>query len=300
VRGIYGVSADNRLKIIIVTGLSGAGKSQAVDTFEDAGYFCIDNMPPEMLPRIAELFSLEGSRVDKVALVFDARGGRYFERLDQALSELSGWSADIRILFLEASDDAIVARFQSTRRPHPLSHTCGGLLAGIRTERSMLAGLRERADVVIDTTGLNVHELRRRIQESMLAGELYDRLLLTFVSFGYKYGLPLEADVVLDARFLPNPYWVSDLRPLTGLDEAVKDYVLTRPETHGFLERAAALLRYLLPLYTAERKTQLLVAVGCTGGRHRSVALAEALSGLFEKDPEVTTMVRHRDLDRGA
>jgi RNase adapter protein RapZ len=294
------MSFENRLKVTIVTGLSGAGKSEAVDTFEDAGYFCIDNMPPEMLPRIAELFALEGSRVEKVALVFDARGGRYFERLDQALTELAGHSADCRILFLEAADDAIVARFQSTRRPHPLAGACGGLLEGIRTERAMLSGLRDRADVVVDTTDLNVHELRRRIQETMLAGELYDQLLLTFVSFGYKYGLPLESDVVLDARFLPNPHWVAELRPLTGLDEAVKDYVLARTETLGFLERTAALLRYLLPLYKAERKTQLVVAVGCTGGRHRSVALAEALAALFGTGPDVTSTVRHRDLDRAS
>lgn len=294
------MSAESRLKVTIITGLSGAGKSQAVATFEDAGYFCIDNMPPEMLPRIAELFSLEGSRVEKVALVFDARGGRYFERLDQALTELAGWGVECRILFLEASDDTLVARYQSTRRSHPLCGGDLGLLAGIRTERALLAELRDRADVVVDTTGLNVHELTRRVQETMLAGELRDRLLLTFVSFGYKFGLPLEADMVLDARFLPNPHWVEELRPLTGRDDPVKDYVLARPETHGFLERVAALLQYLLPLYTAEQKTQLLVAVGCTGGRHRSVALAEAMAALFAKEAGVTTSVRHRDLDRRA
>jgi RNase adapter protein RapZ len=284
----------------IITGLSGAGKSQAVATFEDAGYFCIDNMPPEMLPRVTELFSLQGSRVEKAALVFDVRGGSYFERLDQSLRELDEWQADYHILFLEASDDALVARFQSTRRPHPMAAAAGGLLAGIRAERELLGSLRDRADVVIDTTGLNVHELRSRVQETMLAGELSNQLLMTFVSFGYKYGLPLEADVVLDARFLPNPHWVEELRPLTGQDEAVKDYVVARPETHGFLERAAALLQYLVPLYVSEQKTQLLVAIGCTGGRHRSVALAEALAALFAKEASVNTSVRHRDLDRRA
>ena len=294
------MNAETRLKVTIITGLSGAGKSQAVATFEDAGYFCIDNMPPEMLPRIAELFSLKGSRVEKVALVFDARGGRYFEHLDQALTELAGWGVEYRILFLEASDDTLVARYQSTRRSHPLCGGRLGLLEGIRTERALLAGLRDRADVVVDTTGLNVHELTRRVQETMLAGELRGQLLLTFVSFGYKFGLPLEADMVLDARFLPNPHWVEELRPLTGQDDQVKDYVLARPETHGFLERAAALLQYLLPLYTAEQKTQLLVAIGCTGGRHRSVALAEAMTALFAKEAGVTTSVRHRDLDRRA
>lgn len=285
------------LELTVITGLSGAGKSQAVATFEDMGYFCIDNLPVQMLPRVVELFSLEGSRVDKVALVFDARGRHYFEHLEEELAELDRLGVHSRVLFLDASDDVLVARFHSTRRSHPLAPD-DRLVEGIREERGLLSGLRERADVVIDTSDLNVHELKRRIQDALLAGELTDQVFVTFLSFGYKFGLPTEADIVLDARFLPNPHWVEELRPLTGLDESVKDYVIARPETHGFIERAASLLIYLVPLYLAVRRTRLVVAVGCTGGHHRSVALVEAFAATLAKEPQVVTGVRHRDLER--
>ncbi len=285
------------LRVTIITGLSGAGKSQAVATFEDMGYFCIDNLPPQMLPAVATLFTLEGSKVDRVAVVLDARGGAYFDAVEQALRELAEVGLHARIVFLEASDDALVARYQSTRRPHPLAPG-EELLQGIAEERRILSGLRERADVVVDTSDMNVHELRRRLRETLLAGELHDQLLMTFLSFGFKFGLPTDADMVLDARFMPNPYWIPELRPLTGLDDAVREYVLTREETHEFLARSASLIRFLVPLYLAEAKTQLVVAVGCTGGRHRSVAMAEAFAARFAPEPSVVTSVRHRDLDR--
>lgn len=285
------------MEVTIITGLSGAGKSQAVATFEDMGYFCIDNLPPQMLPRVVELFSLEGSRVRRLAVVFDARGGEYFGGLDEVLAELERLGVHSRVVFLEASDETLVARYQSTRRPHPLV-PADRLSEGIAEERRLLADLRERADAVIDTTDLNVHSLRQRIQETLLAGELINQILVTFLSFGYKFGVPTEADMVLDARFLPNPHWVPELRPLTGLDGPVQDFVVARPESHGFLERAADLLRYLVPLYLAEQKTQLVVAIGCTGGRHRSVALAEALAAVLGKESTVVTSVRHRDVER--
>jgi UPF0042 nucleotide-binding protein len=285
------------LHITIITGLSGAGKSQAVATFEDMGYFCIDNLPPQMLPRLAELFALEGSKVNKVAVVFDARGGAYFDYLDQALHELDRTKVRYRIVFLEASDEALVARYQSTRRPHPKA-VGEDLLVGIAEERRMLRHLRERADVVVETTDLNVHELRRRLRETLLAGELHDQLLVTFMSFGYKFGLPSDADIVLDARFLPNPHWIAELRPLTGLDLPVREYVLGRSESEEFLVRASSLIHFLVPLYLAEAKTQLVVAVGCTGGRHRSVALAEAFARRFAPEASVVTSVRHRDVER--
>lgn len=291
------MSAVPSLQLTVITGLSGAGKSQAVATFEDMGYFCIDNLPPQMLPRVVDLFSLEGSRVDRLAVVIDVRGAEYFGGLGEVLDEVSMQCADVHILFLEASDESLVARYQSTRRPHPVAHD-GPLRAGIQEERRLLAPLRERADVVIDTTGLNVHELRHRLQETLFAGELRNQLLVTFVSFGFKFGVPTEADMVFDARFLPNPHWVDELRPLTGLDQQVSDFVVARPESHGFLERVAGLILYLVPLYLAEQKTQLVVAVGCTGGRHRSVALAEALAATLSKDPLVETGVRHRDVAR--
>lgn len=292
-----GPEAPARLALTVITGLSGAGKSQAVATFEDKGYFCIDNLPVQMLPRVVELFSLEGSRVDKVALVFDVRGRHYFKYLEKMLAELGRLGVPSRVLFLDASDDVLVARFQLTRRSHPLSPD-DRLVEGIREERLLLSGLRERADVVIDTSDLNVHELKWRIQDALLAGELIDKVSVTFLSFGYKFGLPTEADIVLDARFLPNPYWVEELRPLTGLDASVKDYAIARPETHGFIERAASLLIYLVPLYLAVRRTRLIVAVGCTGGRHRSVALAEAFAARLAKEPHIVAGVRHRDLER--
>ena len=287
----------NDLHLTVITGLSGAGKSQAVATFEDMGFFCIDNLPPQMLAGVSELFSLEGSRVDRLAVVFDVRGAQYFDELVEVLDDLAERGAHCRILFLEASDEALVARYQSTRRPHPVAHE-GPLLAGIQEERRLLMPLRDRADVVVDTTELNVHELRRRLQETLFADELRNEILVTFLSFGFKFGLPTEADMVFDVRFLPNPHWVAELRPLTGLDEEVRDFVVARPESHGFIERALSLLRYLVPLYLAEQKTQLVVAIGCTGGRHRSVALAEALAASLAKDPQVQTGVRHRDVGR--
>ena len=224
----------NDLHLTVITGLSGAGKSQAVATFEDMGFFCIDNLPPKMLAGVSELFSLEGSRVDRLAVVFDVRGAQYFDELVEVLDDLAERGAHCRILFLEASDEALVARYQSTRRPHPVAHE-GPLLAGIQEERRLLMPLRDRADVVVDTTELNVHELRRRLQETLFADELRNGILVTFLSFGFKFGLPTEADMVFDVRFLPNPHWVAELRPLTGLDEEVRDFVVARPESHGFM-----------------------------------------------------------------
>jgi len=215
-----------QLNMTVITGMSGAGKSEAVATFEDMGYFCIDNLPPQMLQRVVELFALEGSRVDSVALVFDVRAGSFFEQLGQALDHLKEMGIPFRLLFLEASDEALVARYQLTRRPHPLSQ--GSLHEAIAQEREMLAPLRAQADVVIDTSGLTPRELRRRLEETLMADQLSDQVFVSLESFGYKYGLPDDADVVLDARFLPNPHWVAELRALTGLDPAVKDYVLKR------------------------------------------------------------------------
>lgn len=285
------------LRVTIITGLSGAGKSLAMETFEDAGYFCVDNMPPQMIPAMADLFRLPGAKTARVALVFDVRGREYFPELDTALAELDLRRIPYRILFLEADEETLAARYQATRRAHPLA-AGGSLSEDLARERELLARLRERADVVIDTSDLNVHQLRRRVQDTVLAGELTDRVLVTLVSFGYKYGLPHEADIVLDARFIPNPHWVEELRLLSGLDHAVRHYVIDRPETLGFLERANSLLLYLVPFFVAERKRHVLVAVGCTGGRHRSVALVEALADTLGQEPKVQVSVRHRDLDR--
>jgi len=290
------MSEERRLEMTIISGLSGAGKSEAVATFEDMGYFCIDNLPPQMLPRVVELFALEGSRVDRVALVFDVRGGKYFEQVGEALAFLRDSAIDYRLLFLEASDEALVSRYQSSRRPHPLSQR--SLLEGIDRERHLLSALRGQADVVLDTSNLAPRELRRRLEETLLSEELSGQLFVSLVSFGYKFGLPDEADLVLDARFLPNPFWVPSLRLLTGQDAAVKEYVVDRPDAKEFLDRVADLLRFLAPRFLSEQKRRLVLALGCTGGRHRSVALAEALRSLLAGEALMVTSVSHRDLEK--
>lgn len=284
-----------RLHLTVITGLSGAGKSEAVATFEDMGYFCIDNLPPQMLPGVVQLFDLEGSRVDRVALVFDARGGSYFEELGRALDYLRESDIHFRVLYLEASDEALVTRYQATRRPHPLSPD---LVEGIARERRLLSDLRARADLILDTTDLSPKELRRQLEETLLADRLSDQLFLSLVSFGYRYGLPDEADMVLDTRFLPNPYWVVDLRPRSGLDAPVRDYVLCRPEAEEFLERSAGLVRFLGPRFVAEQKRRVVLALGCTGGRHRSVALAEELARRLGDERGLVVGIHHRDVER--
>ena len=290
-----------RLHMTVITGLSGAGKSEAMATFEDMGWFCIDNLPPQMLPGAVELFGLEGSRVDKVALVFDVRGGTYFGQLDEGLDYLRKAGIQFRLLYLEASNEALVARYQSTRRPHPLSTyplSASSLQEGIDRERGLLSPLRARADVVIDTSGMSPRELRRRLEETLLADQLTDQLLVSLLSFGYKFGLPGEADMVLDSRFLPNPHWVADLRPLSGKDSLVKEYVLGRPEAGEFLNHAATLLGFLAPHFLAEHKRRLVLAIGCTGGRHRSVVLVDDLAARLRDDAGVVTTVSYRDIDR--
>jgi UPF0042 nucleotide-binding protein len=249
-----------------------------------------------MLPRVVELFALEGSRVDRVALVFDVRGGKYFEQVGEALAFLRDSAIDYRLLFLEASDEALVARYQSSRRPHPLSQR--SLLEGIGRERHLLSALRGQADVVLDTSNLAPRELRRRLEETLLSEELSGQLFVSLVSFGYKFGLPDEADLVLDARFLPNPFWVPSLRLLTGQDAVVKEYVVDRPDAKEFLDRVADLLRFLAPRFLSEQKRRLVLALGCTGGRHRSVALAEALRTLLAGEALMVTSVSHRDLEK--
>ncbi len=279
----------------IITGLSGAGKSEVVATFEDMGYFCIDNLPPRMTANALELFSLEGSRVSKVALVFDARGGEFFEELDHALECLRRSGSAFRLLYLEASDESLVARYQASRRPHPLS---AHLREGIARERSLLSALKSQADTVIDTTNMSPWQLRRYLEETILADGLRGQLFVSLVSFGYRYGIPNEADMILDARFLPNPYWEPALRDLSGLDDAVSAYVVDRAEAVGFLERLIDLLHFVAPRFVGEQKKRLVVAVGCTGGRHRSVALVEELGKRLGAEPDLVLSVSHRDIDK--
>ncbi|MBN2205047.1 MAG: RNase adapter RapZ [Thermoleophilia bacterium] len=284
------------LEFVILTGLSGAGKSQALDSFEDAGYFCVDNLPPELVPTLVDLFRREGSKVDRVAIVSDVRGGVYFEQTEHLLDELRDRGVDYTLIFLEASNEALVRRFKESRRRHPLAGG-GSVIDDIREERRRLAGLRERAHVVIDTSASNIHELKARLNADVIRHGRRSSIVFAIVSFGYKYGIPIDADLLFDVRFLPNPHYDLRLRPLTGLDADVRDYVLGSSGTEEYLERLFALLDFLFPKYAAEGKAHLTIGVGCTGGRHRSVAIAEAIADRYQKQGYYT-VARHRDVAR--
>lgn len=282
------------MQVVLVTGMSGAGRSTAARALEDQGWFVVDNLLPSLIPAtVAELAS--GGHVPRLALVADVRGGRYFEDITWALQSLREDEIDVRVLFLEASDEALVRRFESSRRPHPLQ---GGerLVDGLRRERIALGDLRGDADLVIDTSALNVHDLRRKI-DAAFPGDEGIRLRATVLSFGFKYGLPVDADLVLDARFLPNPHWIDELREGTGLDAPVNDYVVGHAEARAFLDHADRLLALMSEGYLREGKRYVTVAIGCTGGKHRSVALAENLAARLVRDG-VETLVVHRDLGR--
>ena len=281
------------LQFVIITGLSGAGKSQAIDSFEDAGYFCVDNLPPELVPTLVDLFRREGSKVDRVAIVSDVRGGEYFGRLEQLLDELHERGVEHTLIFLEASNEALVRRFKETRRRHPAADG-GSVVDGIRRERRLLAPLRERATLVVDTSDISIHELKARLNKDIIQHSRRTNIVFAVVSFGYKYGIPIDADLLFDVRFLPNPHYDLRLRPLTGLDEEVRDFVMGSPDTTEYLERLLALLDFLFPRYAAEGKAHLTIGVGCTGGRHRSVAIAQLIGDRYEKQGYYT-VVRHRD-----
>ncbi|MGQ9496736.1 MAG: RNase adapter RapZ [Desulfotomaculales bacterium] len=284
-------------RLVIVTGLSGAGKTQAVRCLEDLGFFCVDNLPPMLINKFAELCA-QAKGISRIALVIDVRGGEFFSSLFEVLTELKRQGVDYHILFLEASNETLVRRFKESRRPHPLS-TSGEILAGIEEERQRLQELRGCAHKIIDTSNLTVAQLKEEITNLYGGGEgSTSRLAITFVSFGYKYGIPLDADLVIDVRFLPNPHYEENLQPLTGLDARVRDYVFARPQTAEFMDRLVGLLDFLMPYYTKEGKSTLTVAVGCTGGKHRSVALVDRLGELFKRNG-YRVAVRHRDLGRG-
>ena len=285
------------MELTIITGLSGAGKSGAMGAFEDADFFCIDNLPPQLLPSLVDLFRLEGSSVERAALVFDVRGGAWFDELGRELDRIAQIpDIHMQMLFLEASDEALLSRFRETRRRHPLAEG-GEVLRGIEKERALLADLRDRADVVIDTSAMNPWDLRDAVAQEMAPAHR-PRMRLTFSSFGFKHGVPREADLMFDVRFLRNPHYVAELTALTGEDAAVAEYVAADPGYEGFMDRLFALLDYVLPMYEAEGKRHLVVAIGCTGGRHRSVTVAEALAARYADSLDVT--VAHRDSRRPA
>ncbi len=278
---------------VVITGLSGAGRSEVANDLEDLGWFVIDNLPTELIPKVAELTTAPGSTTPRVALVVGA--GTYRDGLLPALNALRAAGGRVRQLFLDAATDVLVRRYESSRRRHPLLEPGEGLGQAIERERALLEPVKEDADVVVDTTGLNVHELRARITE-LFGDDHPDAGMRTRVmSFGYKHGLPLDVDLVIDCRFLPNPHWVEELRPQTGLHEQVRSYVLGQDAAHEFLERLDGLLGLLLPAYVAEGKSYLSMAFGCTGGRHRSVTIAEAVADLL-RARGFTPTVLHRDV----
>jgi UPF0042 nucleotide-binding protein len=283
--------------LVVITGFSGAGKSTAMNVFEDAGYFCVDNLPPEMIRSLVELFVHQGSKVERAAVVSDVRGGVYFEALRAVVDDLDALGLRHHVVFLEASEQTLVTRYKETRRRHPLAPD-GSVAAGVAAERELLEPLRERADLVIDTTAMSAASLREKIAAELLPGERAGRLAVTFMSFGFKHGPPREEDLAFDVRFLPNPHYEPDLRDLTGLDERVVEYVGKDGRLEEFYGRLESLLDFLLPQYVIEGKAHLVIAIGCTGGRHRSVAIAEHLAQRYSGNDDVDVAVAHRDIDK--
>jgi RNase adapter protein RapZ len=282
-------------EVLIITGMSGAGRSTAADVLEDLGWYVVDNLPPQMLAPLAGLAAKAAGQVPRLAVVVDVRGRSFFTDLTESLSGLRQRGVHMRVLFLEASEEALVRRFESVRRPHPLQMD-GRILDGIARERELLGDLRGTADVVIDSSNLNVHQLSAKVTETF-GGNHQEKLRVTVMSFGFKYGLPVDADHVVDVRFLPNPHWIPELRPLTGRDESVSSYVLGQPGAGEFLERYVAALEPVMAGYGRENRHYVTVAVGCTGGKHRSVALTEEITRRLEESG-IRAHAVHRDLGR--
>ena len=285
----------DQLELVVITGMSGAGKTVAMQSFEDMGYFCVDNMPPSLLPKFWELVK-ESGKITKIALVIDLRSRAFFDEIMTSISGLDNTSfITTKILFLEASDDALVSRYKETRRTHPLAGD-GRVFDGIVAERRLLQDIKVRAQKVIDTTTLSPRKLREEIMHTFSNGDS-DIFTIQVVSFGFKYGIPIDADIVMDVRFLPNPHYIEELRPLTGQDHAVYDYVMSQPETKTFYHKFMELLDFVIPGYKKEGKSSVTIAIGCTGGQHRSVALTERTGRELMSDSYHVT-ISHRDKDK--
>jgi RNase adapter protein RapZ len=293
-----GAGTAKAVTLVVITGHSGAGKSEAIAAFEDGGYFCVDNLPPRMIASLGELFRHEGSGVERAAIVSDVRGGEYFEELVQVIDDLEAEGLKPMVLFLEAEEETLLDRYKETRRRHPLAPE-GRIVEGIRAERALLAPLRERADKVIDTSDLTGAELRRQIKEELLGQEEGGKLALTLLTFGFKNGPPRDADLTLDVRFLPNPYYDKVLRPMTGMDAEVRAYVENGTQAGEFYGRLLPLLEFLVPAYVTEGKSHLTIAIGCTGGRHRSITVADRIRRALANRDDVIVRVKHRDVEIG-
>lgn len=285
---------SENLELVVITGMSGAGKTVAIQSFEDMGYFCVDNMPPRLIPKFWELIK-ESGKVTRIALVVDLRSRSFFEEIQSMLIDIENTtSIDTRVLFLDATDNELVSRYKETRRTHPLAMD-GLVTEGIRKERAILEELKTRASLVIDTTNLTPRQLRERINEEFRHSQ-EKGFRIEMLSFGFKYGLPIDADIVMDVRFLPNPHYVSELRPMTGMDAPVYDYVMSFEETEAFYQQFLGLLKTIMPGYVHEGKSSLTVAIGCTGGQHRSVALTERVGKALKEEYKVN--ITHRDKDK--
>lgn len=284
------------LELVIITGMSGAGKTVVLQTFEDLGYFCVDNMPPSLLPKFWELVK-ESGKISRVCLVIDLRSRAFFDEIMTAIGSLDNTSfITTKTIFLDASDDVLVSRYKETRRNHPLTQTAGTLSEGIKKERELLTDIRSRAQWIVDTSKTTPRKLREMILEKFQDKE-HGLFHIEVVSFGFKYSAPIDADILMDVRFLPNPHYVDELRPLTGLDKAVYDYVMQQPETETFYRKFTDLLDYIIPGYKKEGKTSLTIGIGCTGGQHRSVALTERVALHLQNDGYIVN-ITHRDKNK--
>lgn len=286
------------MRCVIVTGMSGAGKSTALKMLEDMGYFCVDNLPVPLIPKMAELLSVPGTEINKAALGVDIRSGQNFSELEKILKDLDQSGTRFEILYLESRDDVLIKRYKETRRFHPLSGKGGRVEEGIREERKRLKFLRERADYLIDSSHMLTRELRAELSKIFVENKEYKNLYISVLSFGFKYGIPADADLVFDVRFLPNPYYIEDLKPKTGNDKEVQDYVCSFPETGVFLDKLTDMIQFLIPNYVKEGKYRLVIAIGCTGGKHRSVTLANKLYERMKAEGHYGIKLYHRDVPR--
>ena len=287
------------MRFVIVTGMSGAGKTTAMKTLEDAGYFCVDNLPIQLIKRFAEIAYDEQIQVDNVAISVDIRGGRGVSQLNACLNDMKENGYQYEILFMECSDEKLVKRFKETRRNHPLSAKNGRIIDGIKKERELIGFIKDEADYIIDTTNLLVREFKSELDKIFVQNMEYGNFIITIMSFGFKYGIPRDSDIVQDVRFLPNPYYDEELRPLTGNDKVIQDYVMNCKEGPEFLDKFIDLVQFLIPNYIKEGKNQLVISIGCTGGKHRSVTIANEVYNRLQKST-YTVRIYHRDIGKDA
>lgn len=288
------------MRFVIVTGMSGAGKSTALKMLEDMGYFCVDNLPVPLIPKMADLWRVSGTEINKAALGVDIRSGETFKELKHVLEELDDMGMKYEILYLESSDNVLVKRYKETRRFHPLSGSGSRVDEGIQKERNKVAFLKERADYLIDTSHMLTRELKAELTKIFVQNKEYKNLYISVLSFGFKYGIPADADLVFDVRFLPNPYYIDELRPMSGNDEPVRSYVMENEKAVCFLEKLVDMVEFLIPNYVQEGKTQLVIGIGCTGGKHRSVTLANELYDAIKGNEDYGIRVEHRDIGKDA